>query len=119
MQALRESVWQADTGQPELKQLVTEASRALALLDAGRLEELALCCATLTRTPWNADQQQRLARQARDAAADMAIFARVLEATRGNVIVIKRLREMRAGRFEYSESQARGWIETESGHGHD
>jgi hypothetical protein len=119
MQALRESAWQADAEQPELKQLVAEASRALARLDAGRLEELALCCAALTRTPWNADQRRRLALQARDAAADMAIFARVLEATRANVIVMDRLRAMRAGRFEYSERQARGGIETESGHGHD
>jgi hypothetical protein len=102
-----------------LKQLVAEASRALALLDVGRLEELALCCKALTRTPWNADQRQQLTRQAHDAAADVAIFARVLEATRGNVIVMNRLREMRAGRFEYSERQAHGWIETENGHGHD
>lgn len=119
MQALRGSAWQADAGQPELKQLVAEASRALARLDAARLEELALCCTALTRTPWNADQRQRLARQAHDAAADMAIFARVLEATRGNLQVMKRLREMRAGRLEYSEGQARGWTGTEGGHGHD
>jgi hypothetical protein len=119
MQALRGSDGQANVGKPELKQLVAEASRALAHLDAGRLEELALCCKALTRTPWTADQRKRLARQAQDAAADMAIFARVLEATRGNVVVMNRLREMRAGRFEYSERQARGWIEMEGGHGHD
>ena len=36
-------------GQPELKELVREASRALASLDAGRLEELALSCQALNR----------------------------------------------------------------------
>lgn len=119
MQTLRGSAGKPDAGQPELKQLVVEASRALARLDACGLEELAVCCEALTRTPWTVEQRQRLTREAHEAAADMAVFARVLEATRGNVIVMKRLREMRAGRFEYSESQARGWIETESGHGHD
>ena len=34
---------------PELKQLVGEASRALASLDADRLEELALSCQALNR----------------------------------------------------------------------
>ena len=34
---------------PELKELVAEASRALAQLDAGRLEELALSCQALNR----------------------------------------------------------------------
>ena len=114
MQGLGESA-----GQPELKELVDEASQALARLDARRLEELALCCQSLTRTPGNADQRQSLARQAREAAADMAIFARVLEATRANLQVMNRLKEMRAGRLEYSERQARGGTGTEGGHGHD
>ncbi len=117
MQDLGRSAEQPDTGQPELRQLVVEASRALARLDTSRLEELALCCEALTRTPWNADQRQSLARQAHEAAADMAIFARVLEATRSNVTVMNRLREMRAGRLEYSERQARGWAGTEGGDG--
>ena len=38
----------------------------------------------------------------------MAVFARVLEATRANLKVMKRLRELRVGRLEYSELQARG-----------
>ena len=36
----------------------------------------------------------------------MAVFARVLEATRANLNVMNRLRELRAGRLEYSERQA-------------
>ena len=40
----------------------------------------------------------------------MAVFARVLEATRSNLSVMKRLRELRAGRLEYTERQARGGV---------
>jgi hypothetical protein len=47
----------------------------------------------------------------------MAVFARVLEATRANLSVMRRLRDLRAGRIDYGEAQVRGWAETESGHG--
>jgi hypothetical protein len=95
---------------PELKELVVEASRALARLDARRLEELALSCQALTqaRNPKSCDERMVLARQAREAEADMEVFARVLEATRSNLNVMKRLRELRVGQLEYSERQARG-----------
>ena len=78
-----------------------------------------------------AEERSALARQAREAAADMAVFARVLDATRANLNVMKRLRELRTGRLEYSERQARGgagspstglgrWAEgAEAGHGND
>jgi hypothetical protein len=58
------------------------------------------------------------------ATGDMAVFARVLEATRANLNVMNRLRELRAGRLEYREgrmetgaSQASEWRRTGSGHG--
>ena len=88
---------------PELKQLVVEASRALARLDAGRLEELALSCQALNRelTPLSPEQRKILARQSHEAAGDMATFARVLEATRANLDVMSRLRDLRTGRLEY------------------
>jgi aminopeptidase N len=100
---------------PELKELVVEASRALARLDAGRLEELALSCQALNRNlvQVNGTERELLARQAREAAGDMATFARVLEATRANLRVMNRLRELRAGRLEYGERQARGMAGTE------
>ena len=102
-----------------LKELVAEASCALASLDRARLEELALSCELLNRGLGSMSpvEKRELARQARNAAADMAVFARVLEATRANVSVINRLRELRAGRIEYSERQARWGAETEAGHG--
>ncbi|HEX4756943.1 MAG TPA: hypothetical protein VH308_03140 [Terracidiphilus sp.] len=95
---------EAPEQQAELKALVVEASRALARLDADRLEELALSCKALNRdlTPAN---RQELACQAREAAGDMAVFARVLEATRANLGVMNRLRDLHAGRVEYGEQQ--------------
>jgi hypothetical protein len=47
----------------------------------------------------------------------MAVFARVLEATRANLNVMSRLRELRAGRVEYTERQARGGACAEERHG--
>lgn len=104
---------------PELKKLVVEASQALARLDAERLEELALSCQALNRelTPLHGDERGKLVREVREAAQDMAVFARVLEATRANLEVMNRLRDLRMGRLEYSERQARGWARTESEHG--
>jgi hypothetical protein len=105
---------------PLLKELVVEASQALSRLDAERLEELALSCQALTRElveqEWkkhDGDGRTVLEREAREAAGDMAVFARVLEATRANLEVMNRLRELRAGRLEYGQP----WRRMESGHG--
>ncbi|HEY1768259.1 MAG TPA: hypothetical protein VGG26_11410 [Terracidiphilus sp.] len=104
------------TAVPALKELVAEASRALAQLDAGRLEELVLSCQALNRDPLpaSAEDRARLSREAREAASDMAVFAHVLEATRANLRVMNRLRAYRAGKLEYG---GREW--TETAHGHD
>jgi hypothetical protein len=89
---------------PELREIVVEASRALALLDAVRLEEMALSCPKLIRNLGSMEPAERaeLARQAREACGDMAVFARVLEATRANLNVMHRLRDLREGRLEYA-----------------
>ena len=101
---------------PELKTLVAEASQALANLDADRLEELALSCQVLNRdlTPVGRDKKGALARQSHEAAQDMAVFARVLEATRANLNVMNRLWDLRVDQFEYIRQQARQTRETES-----
>jgi hypothetical protein len=106
-------------GRPELKELVWEASHALARLDTKRLEELALSCQALNRdlAPANSEARADQARQAREAAEEMAVFARVMEATRANLNVMKRLRELRAGRHEYGEARELPWAETEIGNG--
>lgn len=105
----------------ELKTLVLEASRALAGLDATRLEELALSCQALNRDLETVHGEERAgwARQAFEAAGEMAVFGRVLEATRANLNVMNRLRELRQGRLEYGEVQAREWAGTENAHGND
>src|SRR5271165_2834551 len=95
----------------ELKQVVREASRALARLDADRLEELARSCEALNAVPLG---YAEMARQTREAEGEMAVFARVLAATQANLDVVRRLRDLRQGRIGYGESAAkRGtWEET-------
>jgi hypothetical protein len=109
---------------PKLKELVVEASEALARLDADRLEELALSCEMLNRdlpgcdsVYVDGDVRQALALESRAAAGDMAVFARVLEATRANLNVMNRLRELRADPLEYGGPHAQQWRRTEGGHG--
>ena len=104
---------------PLLMTLVTEASRSLACLDAERLEELAHSCQALNRDLARADVETRaaLAVEAREATGDMAVLARVLEATRANLDVMNRMRELRAGRLEYGVPQAPEWPRMGSGHG--
>ncbi len=109
---------------PKLKEMVVEASRALARLDVQRLEELALCCQALNRdlavgdlARPDGDTRRTLDFEAKEATGDMAVFARVLEATRANLHVIHRLRELREDRLGYGLPPALGWRRTESGHG--
>jgi hypothetical protein len=98
----------------ELRQIVREASRALAFLNVVRLEELAFACQKLTRDL--VAQPAAIALAARQASPDMAVFARVLDATRANLDVMSRLRDVREGRLEYTLPQA---VKPESVHGHD
>jgi len=112
-------------GTPVLRGIVVEASQALALLDAQRLEELAFSCEalnrTLTATGLDLETRRSLARQSREAVADMVVLGRVLEATRANVSVMNRLREMRGERLEYKvQAVASDWNDAahaESGDG--
>ena len=110
-----------ETGEerPVLREIVVEASKARARLDANRLEELARSCEALNRDlpQGNPEIRANLARQANESVAEMAVFGRVLEATRANLNVMQRLRDLRAGRLEYGEMPAQGWVRTESGHG--
>ena len=104
---------------PKLRDLVVEASRSLARLDARRLEELALSCQALNRHLAEADPERRsaLAVESKEAVGDMAVFARVLETTRANLHVMNRLRELREGHLEYGRPHAQPWRLTGSGYG--
>ena len=73
-----------------LKEILTEASEALAHLDAERLERLALYCEMLIEEPSSA-VVERAGRE-----TEMAVFSHVLDATRANLRVMRRLRELRA-----------------------
>jgi hypothetical protein len=94
---------------PELRALVVEASLALARLDADRLEELALSCRALNRdlSGWSGQEQVAMARERRELTGEMAVFERVLEATRANLDVMSRLRRLHEEQWEYGGSLRR------------
>jgi hypothetical protein len=104
---------------PELKELVLEASQALALLDAQRLQELALSCQLLNRDLETAgtEDRARLARQARDSNREMEVLASVLNVTRSNLNVMNRLRDARVGSLEYSDRPSRRFGSPGNEHG--
>ena len=95
---------------PELRKLVVEASLALCRMDAERLEELAFSCSALNRdlAGLSGEERGEFERRARNASREMAVLGRVLEATRGNLEVMKRVRERRGG-LEYRAVQGAGW----------
>ena len=107
--------------QSELKGMLAEASLALAHLDAKRLEEMALSCAALVRDPdWDqCEEKSRCKSGFGEAKPEMGIFARVLEATRVNLKVMRRLREVRAAQLEYGLALGSGSAFEESEHGSD
>lgn len=86
---------------PELKTLVAEAARSLAKMDAERLEELALSCKALQCDRPLSSQQIPLC-ELHEVKQHMAVLAKVLEATRRNLFVMNRLRELHPNRMEYS-----------------
>lgn len=98
---------------PDLKTLVTDASRALAHLDATRLEELALSCQALNRDLTPSDRKA-LSPQVDEAAGDMAVFARILDETRANLRVMNRQREFYVVRLEYGGQQPLKLLRTEN-----
>jgi hypothetical protein len=106
---------------PDLKGLVAEASEALARLDAARLEELALSCMALNRD-WTAacgEDPARMEQEARAAQSEMATLARVLEATRSNLKVMRRLQEVCERRSGSMEGGAGAEWPGGDGYGHD
>lgn len=94
--------------EPELKNILAEASHALARLDADRLEEMALSCAALVRGVDRVRCDVKNQSGPSETMREMAIFARVLEATRANLKVMRRLREVRSAQLEYGPAQAGG-----------
>ena len=106
---------------PQMKELVREASRALAILDAERLEELALSCQALNRDRLGTDisRARQFGRDVLEARQDMIVLERVLKATRANMEVMRRLQEIRGGEPEYGPGVCGPWTLTETGRGDD
>lgn len=109
---------------PALKAFVSEAAQALTLMDQPRLDELADACRALNRygepeylQSLALEERARLIEEAQQALGEMAVFARVLEATRANLKVMHQLRELRMTPIVYSEWQARGCGAAECGSG--
>lgn len=91
--------------EPELKGLVAEAALALARLDADRLEAMAHSCQALNcelACDLSVERRSQLQVQARAAAKEMAALAHVMQATRSNLAVMNRLRELHSRRTDYS-----------------
>ena len=117
---------QAITGhrlRPELRELVVEASLALGRLDADRLEELAISCRALNRDLPFVNNEERTAfnNQAAGASREMAVFERVLDATRSNLEIVSRVRGRRNSPLEYNRPfvpglDVRGRSERNDGH---
>lgn len=107
------------TGRPALRELVLEASRSLAQLDANRLDELAISCRALIRDvePSKSVGRGCLASEVSDAAREMVAFARVLDATRANMRVMRQMMEFQKELPEYGPVAGEGWLATETKHG--
>ncbi|HVZ83747.1 MAG TPA: hypothetical protein VG893_08730 [Terracidiphilus sp.] len=95
---------QAQPVRPEMKEILLEASRALAHLDADRLEELALCCQSLNKSAAGAGVAglEAMKREVQEGLRELELFGHVLDATRANLRVLRRLRELRFGQVEYT-----------------
>jgi hypothetical protein len=86
---------------PDLRAMVHEACQALVRLDAEQLEQMAIeCCRLQLPEDPTIEDGAALRRYARNAAPEMAVFARVLAATRENLQVMRRLQSLRQGRLD-------------------
>jgi|SRR5579859_647036 len=83
--------------QSELKGLITSATEALAQLDAEALEALTLACKEMASCSAAAREE----RASGWNGSSLATFARVIEASRANLRVLRQLSAMRTTRLDY------------------
>lgn len=98
-------------GDRELKSLLDEVLKALAKLDARRLEEIALSCQALVRT------EHGTAWRDPELRKTMAAFVRTIEATRANLAVLGGFGNRDAVRMEYRPLPGR--VRAKVPHGND
>ena len=104
---------------PALKDMIVEASRALAQLDADRLEALAFSCQVLNRDlKRDSVERKALFSEARSGVVEMGAFASVLDATKANLQVMNRARKLRGELPQYGPRAGRDWQSTEGRNGH-
>ena len=96
----------------EFKALIAVATEALAQLDAEALEALTLACNEMASSSESAREERALDRN----GSSLAAFARVIEASRANLSVLRQLSAMRTTRLDYGLAVASaGWPELGSG----
>lgn len=104
---------------PALKDMIVEASRALAQLDADRLEALAVSCQVLNRElKRDSVERKELFSEARSGMVEMGAFASVLDATKANLQVMNRARKLRGELPQYGPRAGRNWQSREDRNGH-
>jgi LmbE family N-acetylglucosaminyl deacetylase len=81
----------------EESQILKEASLALARLDADRLEELAAACRVLNRDLPYIDTETRDLVQLEDCLKALKVLGRIVEKTRYNLEVVRRVQARSRG----------------------
>ncbi|MDR3723818.1 MAG: hypothetical protein P4K83_04940 [Terracidiphilus sp.] len=109
-----------NTVQIAWKQVAVEASHALSLLDAERLEDLAHSCRAFNRDLPDLLEKDPAAAllEARRATGAVATLAQVLEATRANLQVLYRLYRFQSDSDVYCSGKKPLWDLQESANGH-
>jgi len=94
---------------PKMRDVLLEASRALANIDADRLEELALSCHALNREQKRSGAAAcaRVTCEALDSRQELTLLGSILEATQANLRVLRHLRAMHAGIATYADRTGR------------
>jgi hypothetical protein len=104
---------------PALRDMIVEASRALAQLDADRLEALAVSCQALNRDlKRETVERNALSSEARSVVVEMGAFASVLDATKANLQVMNRAQELCGELPQYGPGVGCGWQSREARNGH-
>jgi hypothetical protein len=102
----------------ELRNIFAEATLALAHLDSDRLEQMRLSCAALVRDDaTGGGVRTSVYSGCTDAWMEIAVLMRVLDATKANLDVMRRLREMCSAQLEYCPNSGRGGHSLDGDHG--
>ena len=104
---------------PPLRELILETTRALAHLDADRLEALRDHCVVMERAYQSPLFRRRhdLACPAWEAQRSLRALAAILEQTRANLAVLRRLDGVRGGDAGYGPDAPYGWATLEGADG--